>query len=168
MSDNNRDIMLGDQKQNAQIVEAVAGLGTAAANSVGVSVAGDYITATDQAVIDQSVNTTETNSTVATTTNTTESTNTTTLDTSTTYDATDEGFIVNGNYDYNFTADSTVSYGGQETTLGGILQYLQGLGQPYSLTIDGEIVAQSAEGEGDVVTVDCSGPLFSPLPPQCT
>ena len=174
VSDNNRDVMIGDQQQNARIVEAVAGLGTAAANSVGVSVAGNYITATDQAVIDQSVNTTETNSTVATTTNTTESTtttestNTTTLDTSTTYDATDEGFIVNGNYDYNFTADSTVSYGGQETTLGGILQYLQGLGQPYSLTIDGEIVAQSAEGEGDVVTVDCSGPLFSPLPPQCT
>ena len=167
-SDNSARIQINDALQDKNIVDAVAGLGMAAANSVGVSVAGDYITATDQAVIDQSVNTTETNSTVATTTNTTESANTTTLDTSTTYDASDEGFIVNGNYDYNFTADSTVSYGGQETTLGGILQYLQGLGQPYSLTINGEVVAQSAEGEGDEVTISCDDVMFSPLPPQCT
>ena len=29
--------------------------------------------------------------------------------------------------------DSTVTYGGEEMTLGGVLSYLQGLGQPYSL-----------------------------------
>ena len=159
-SDNMARVNINDANSDVAIVQAVAGLGTAAANSVGVSVAGDYVSATDNAVIDQSVNTTETNSTVTTTTSS--------LDTSTTYDATDDGFIVNGNYDYNYTADSTVTYGGQETTLGGILQYLQGLGQPYSLTIDGELVAQSTEGEGEEVTIDCSGPLFSPLPPQCT
>lgn len=167
-SDNSRAVQESSNETSARIVDSVASVGIANAGRLGIQVAGDYVSATDNAVIDQSVNTTETNSTVTTTTNTTESVNTTTLDTSTTYDATEDGFIVNGNYDYNYTADSTVSYAGQETTLGGILQYLQGLGQPYALTIDGEVVAQSVEGDGEVVTIDCSGPLFSPLPPQCT
>ena len=159
-SNNSRRIQESSNETSARVVESVASVGIANAGRMGIQVAGDYVSATDNAVVDQSVNTTETNSTVTTTTSS--------LDTSTTYDATDDGFIVNGNYDYNYTADSTVTYGGQETTLGGILQYLQGLGQPYSLTIDGEVVAQSAEGDGEVVTIDCSGPLFSPLPPQCT
>ena len=167
-SNNSRRIQESSNETSARVVESVASVGIANADRMGIQVAGDYVSATDNAVVDQSVNTTETNSTVTTTTNTTESVNTSTFDTSTTYDATDDGFIVNGNYDYNYTADSTVTYGGQETTLGGILQYLQGLGQPYALTIDGEVVAQSVEGDGEVVTIDCSGPLFSPLPPQCT
>jgi hypothetical protein len=167
-SDNSRAVQESSNETSARIVESVASVGVANAGRLGIQVAGDYLSATDNAVIDQSVNTTETNSTVTTTTNTTESVNTSTLDTSTSYDATDDGFIVNGNYDYNYTTDSTVTYGGQETTLGGILQYLQGLGQPYSLTIDGEVVAQSAEGEGNAVTISCDGVMFSPLPPQCT
>lgn len=167
-SNNSRRIQESSNETSARVVESVASVGIANADRMGIQVAGDYVSATDNAVVDQSVNTTETNSTVTTTTNTTESVNTTTLDTSTTYDATDDGFIVNGNYDYNYTAGSTVTYGGQETTLGGILQYLQGLGQPYSLTIDGEVVAQSTEGEGDEVTISCDGVMFSPLPPQCT
>jgi len=167
-SDNSRDIQVNDANSDVAIVQAVAGLGTAAANSVGMSVGGNYYDMEDQASIDNSVNTTETNSTVATTTNTSESANTTTLDSSTSYDATDEGFIVNGNYDYDFVADSTVTYGGQETTMSGILEYLQGLGQPYSLIVDGEVVAQSTEGEGDPVEISCEGPMFSPMPAECT
>ena len=93
------------------MVESVASVGIANAGRLGIQGAGDYVSATDNAVVDQSVNTTETNSTVTTTTSS--------LDTNlTTYDATDDGFIVNGNYDYNYTTDSTVTYGGQETTLG--------------------------------------------------
>ena len=167
-SDNMARININDADSDVAIVQAVAGLGTAAANSVGMSVAGDYMQVSDNGLIDQSVTTTETNSTVATTTNTSESANTTTLDSSTSYDATDEGFIVNGNYDYDFVADSTVTYGGQETTMSGILEYLQGLGQPYSLIVDGEVVAQSTEGEGDPVEISCEGPMFSPMPAECT
>ena len=163
MSDNNRDVMLGDQKQNAQIVEAVAGLGTAAANSVGVSVAGDYITATDQAVIDQSTNTTTT-STTSSVSNSTEvsdsynstETNTTTTDTTTT----------TSTYDTAITNTTSLTYGGTEMTLGSLVEYLQGLGSPYSLTVGGEVVASSTSGEGETVTVDCQF-MFSPQHPDC-
>ena len=111
-SNNSRRIQESSNETSARVVESVASVGIANAGRLGIQVAGDYVSATDNAVVDQSVNTTETNSTVTTTTNTTESVNTSTLDTSTTYDATDDGFIVNGNYDYNYTADSTVTYGG--------------------------------------------------------
>jgi len=155
--------MLGDQKQNAQIVEAVAGLGTAAANSVGVSVAGDYITATDQAVIDQSTNTTTT-STTSSVSNSTEvsdsynstETNTTTTDTTTT----------TSTYDTAITNTTSLTYGGTEMTLGSLVEYLQGLGSPYSLTVGGEVVASSTSGEGETVTVDCQF-MFSPQHPDC-
>ena len=118
-SDNSRAVQESSNETSARIVDSVASVGIANAGRLGIQVAGDYVSATDNAVIDQSVNTTETNSTVTTTTNTTESVNTTTLDTSTTYDATEDGFIVNGNYDYNYTADSTVSYAARRQRLVG-------------------------------------------------
>lgn len=168
--DANRQIMLGDQEQNSRIVEAVAGLGSTAVDNAGLSVGGDYYDLQDEAYVDNSTFTSQDTFSETNTTSIDGSYNAETDSTSTTYDASDDGFIVNGGYDYEYTytADSTVSYGGQETTLGGILQYLQGLGQPYSLTIDGEVVAQSTEGEGETVEVDCTPPLFSPAPPQCT
>ena len=160
-SDNNRDILLGDQAADRGIVEAVAGLGSTAVANSGMSVGGSYYDLQDQAVVDQSQYT----SMDTTTTNTTE----TSLDTGTTYDGSDDGFIVNGNYDYQFLDDgATVTYGGAETNLGSIIQYLQGLGQPYSLTLDGEVYSSSQEGEGETITIDCSKPQFSPAPPECS
>ena len=157
--DANREIMLGDQQTNARIVEAVAGLGVAGVENSGMSVGGSYYDLQDQAIVDQSTYSSQDTNT----------TSTQTYDSSQTYDATDDGFIVNGNYDYSYNPvyDSTVTYGGQEMTLGGVLSYLQGLGQPYSLTLDGEVIASSAEGEGETVTVDCTAPLFSPVHPDC-
>ena len=157
--DANREIMLGDQQTNARIVEAVAGLGVAGVENSGMSVGGSYYDLQDQAFVDQSTYSSQDTNTTSTQTN----------DSSETYDATDGGFIVNGNYDYSYNPvyDSTVTYGGQEMTLGGVLSYLQGLGQPYSLTLDGEVIASSAEGEGETVTVDCTAPLFSPVHPDC-
>ena len=157
--DANREIMLGDQQTNARIVEAVAGLGVAGVENSGMSVGGSYYDLQDQAFVDQSTYSSQDTNT----------TSTQTYDSSQTYDATDDGFIVNGNYDYSYNPvyDSTVTYGGQEMTLGGVLSYLQGLGQPYSLTLDGEVIASSAEGEGETVTVDCTAPLFSPVHPDC-
>ena len=54
-SDNNRDVMLGDQQQNAKIVEAVAGLGTSAVANSGMSVGGNYYDMEGEANIDNSV-----------------------------------------------------------------------------------------------------------------
>ena len=54
-SDNNRDVMLGDQQQNARIVEAVAGLGTSAVANSGMSVGGNYYDMEGEANIDNSV-----------------------------------------------------------------------------------------------------------------
>ena len=54
-SDNNRDVMLGDQEQNAKIVQAVAGLGSTAVANSGMSVGGNLYNMEDSASIDNSV-----------------------------------------------------------------------------------------------------------------
>lgn len=64
----NRDIQINDANSDVAIVQAVAGLGTAAANSIGVEVGGDYYSVTDSGVIDQSTTTTDSNNTTTTTT----------------------------------------------------------------------------------------------------
>ena len=138
-SDNNRDILLGDQVADRGIVEAVAGLGSVAAAQTGIEVSGDYYDMEDSASVD--------NSTTTTTSQDTTTTTETSLDTSTTYEE--------------------VTYAGQPTTLGSIVEYLQGLGQPYSLTLDGEVYSSSDEGEGETITIDCGAPQFSPAPPEC-
>jgi hypothetical protein len=160
-SDNSKDIQINDAEQDARIVEAVAGLGSTAVANSGMSVGGSYYDLQDQAFVDQSQYTSMDTFT--------ETTTETSLDTGTTYDGSDDGFIVNGNYDYDFIDDgATVTYGGAETSLGSIIEYLQGLGQPYSLTLDGEVYSSSEEGEGETITIDCSLPQFSPAPPECS
>ena len=161
----NRDIMLGDQQQNARIVESVAGLGRVAVDNAGVSVGGSYYDLQDSASVDQS-----TNSSVSTWTETTTETSTdSSIDNSQTYDAAEDGFIVNGNYDYTYADDNAaLTFGGEKTDIGSVVEYLQGLGQPYSLTLDGAVIAASSEGEGETVTIDCSTPQFSPARPECT
>ena len=66
-SDNNRDILLGDQAADRGIVEAVAGLGTAAANSIGTEVAGDFYQMSDSASVNNSVTETTSQDTTTTT-----------------------------------------------------------------------------------------------------
>ncbi len=161
--DANREIMLGDQQTNARIVEAVAGLGVAGVENSGMSVGGSYYDLQDNAYVDNS--TSEDTTTTTSTTTINETTSTYSQDTS--YDASEDGFLVNGAYHYNPMYDSPVTYGGSETTLGGIIEYLQGLGSPYSLTLDGEVIAASTTGTGDTVTIDCTKPMFSPVHPDC-
>jgi len=162
-SDNSRRIQESSNATSASIVDAVASVGIANADRVGVQVGGDYITATDQAVIDQSTATTTT-STTSSVSNSTEvsdsynstETNTTTTDTTTT----------TSTYDTAITSTTSLTYGGTEMTLGSLVEYLQGLGSPYSLTVGGEVVASSTSGEGETVTVDCQF-MFSPQHPDC-
>lgn len=67
-SDNNRDILLGDQIADRGIVEAVAGLGSVAAAQTGIEVSGDYYDMEDSASVDKSTTTTTSQDTTNTTT----------------------------------------------------------------------------------------------------
>ena len=157
-SDNNARIQMNDALQDKNIVDAVAGLGTAAANSVGISVGGDYYDMEDQASIDQSVTTTETNSTVTTSTVSDSynegSYNLSSADTSTETQST-------------ITMSTTLTYGGSEMTLADLIAQLQAAGANYSIDLDGDGVADvSGDGGGDTVTIDCQY-YFSPQHPDC-
>ena len=121
-----RDIQINDANSDVAIVEAVAGLGTAAANSVGTSVAGDYYSVTDQGVIDQSLNTTDSYNTTTETTTSTE-----------------------------VSLNTTLNYDGSNMTLAELIQQLQDAGAAYSIEFDGVEVA-SGDGEGETLVIDCS------------
>jgi hypothetical protein len=67
-SDNNRDILLGDQVADRGIVEAVAGLGSVAAAQTGIEVSGDYYDMEDSSSVDNSTATSTSQDTTTTTT----------------------------------------------------------------------------------------------------
>ena len=162
-SDNNARIQINDALQDKNIVDAVAGLGTAAANSVGVSVAGDYMQVSDSGVIDQSVNTTETNSTVTTSTVSDSynesSYNSTSTDTSTETQNTSTNTI---------TMSTALTYGGSQMTLADLIAQLQAAGASYSIDLDGDGVPDVSEDNGGTtVTIDCRF-AFSPQPAECS
>jgi hypothetical protein len=139
-SDNAAKVQMNDANNDVAIVQAVAGLGTAAANSIGVEVGGDYYDLQDEAVIDQSVNTADSNNT----TTTTETTTTTSTEVS---------------------LNTTLNYDGSNMTLAELIEQLQDAGASYSIEVDGVEVA-SGEGEGETLIVDCNSG-FSPNPPGC-
>ena len=149
-SDNAAAVQINDALQDSAIVNAIAGLGTAAANSTGITVGGDYLQASDSASISQ-----DQISSVATTTTTT---TTETTSTSTVTDSYNSASTANNDY-------STVTYEGQEFTLPSLLSYLQGTGLAYQITI-GDTVYTVGDG-GEPVEIDCGQPDFSPAPPEC-
>ena len=140
-SDNNRDILLGDQIADRGIVEAVAGLGSVAATQTGVEVGGDYYDLQDQASVDNS-----------TTANTSQDTTTTT---ETTFTST-------------YSMDTTIDYEGATMTLGELVTTLKSAGAAYSIDLNNDGVADISGGDGttSVTEVDCSL-TFGPTPPQC-
>jgi hypothetical protein len=142
-SDNNRDILLGDQAADTKIVQAVAGLGSVAATQTGIEVGGDYYDLQDSASVD--------NSTTTSTSADTTSTSTTTTTTS-------------------FSLDTTLNYTGQAMTLAALIEQLQGAGATYSIDLDGDGTPDASGGDGTTPTVaiTCEGPMFSPKPPQCS
>lgn len=166
-SDNNARIQINDALQDKNIVDAVAGLGQAAANSVGVSVAGDYMQVSDNGVIDQSVNTTDTNSTVTTSTVSDSynegSYNSSSADTSTETQSTSTNTSTN-----TITMSTALTYGGSQMTLADLIAQLQAAGASYSIDLDGDGVADvSADNGGDTVTIECNY-AFSPQPAECS
>ena len=138
-----RDIQVNSQNAQVKVVEAVAGLGTAAANSVGTEVGGDYYSVTDSGSIDQGVTTTDSN-------NTTSTTETTTTQTS------------------SVSLATTLNYDGNNMSLAELISQLRNAGASYSIDLDGDGTADvEGGGDGQTVTINCTDPQFSPAPPEC-
>jgi hypothetical protein len=140
-SNNNRQILLGDQQTDKEIIQAVASLGSVAAAQTGIEVGGDYYDLQDQATVD--------NSTVTTTSQDT----TTTTETTTT-----------------FTLATTLDYQGEGMTLKELITELNNAGATYSIDLNGD-GTPDVEGGSDAtstakVEVNCQL-TFGPAPPQC-
>ena len=140
-SDNNRDILLGDQVSDRGIVEAVAGLGSVAATQTGIEVSGDYYDLEDSASVD--------NGTVTTTS---EDTTTTTQTTTTS----------------SYSMDTTIDYAGTTMTLAELVTELKSAGATYSIDLNNDGVADVSGGSGvtSVTEINCAT-TFGPLPPVC-
>jgi hypothetical protein len=157
-----RDVQINQANQTANAIASVANLGSVATTNAGSSYAGDYYSLTDEASIDQSTTTTSTSATSNT------STVTDSYNTDNSQNTTDSYNPATTTTLNNTVAMTTsVTWGGEETNLGSILAYLAGLGSPYSLAIDGVLVAQSDEGEGESTGITCV-PDFSPSGYNCT
>lgn len=138
-----RDIQVNSQNAQVKVVEAVAGLGTAAANSVGTEVGGDYYSVTDSGSIDQGITTSDSNNTTATTETTTTQTSSVSLAT-------------------------TLNYDGNNMSLAELISQLRNAGASYSIDLDGDGTADvEGGGDGPTVTINCAEPQFSPAPPEC-
>ena len=157
-SDNNRDILLGDQAADRGIVEAVAGLGGIAAAQTGVSVGGDYLQVSDNGSIDQST----------TTDNSENETTSVEGDSNTGSQITSSSNPMNSNNTSVMNGDAPATFLGKTGTVQELVDYLANLGQPYSLTLNGAVVASSTTGTGSTVTIDCNSVMFSPRPAQCS
>jgi len=144
-------VQINDALQDSRIVEAVAGVGMAAAETSGLFVSGDNYTLSDSASISQ-----DTLSTVATTTTTT----TTTTETSTSseiadsYNTTDNTQNTDSFNDQSDNTDNSyVTYGDQQMTLAQLVSFLQESGQPYSFSIGDDIYTDDvAEEEEEGLT----------------
>ena len=139
--------MLGDQQQNARIVEAVAGLGNTAVSNAGMSVSGSYYDMEDSASVDQST----TSSMDTTTTTNTTTTNETSSDTTITTE---------------ISANTTIDYQGEEMTLAELVTQLQNAGATYSVDLNNDGEADVSGGDGEVDTDVSCVPTFEGY--QCT
>ena len=136
-SDNNRDILLGDQVADRGIVEAVAGLGSVAAAQTGIAVSGDYYDLEDSASVD--------NSTVTTTSEDTTTTTTT-------------SYSMNTTIDYEGT---TMTLAELVTELKNA-----GATYSIDLNNDGVPDVSGGSGRTEVTEINCAV-TFAPRPPQC-
>jgi hypothetical protein len=152
-SDNNKDILMGDQKNDLGIVSAVAGLGQTAISQAGVSVGGDYLQVSDNGSIDQS-----------TTTDNSQNQTVTAQGDLNTGSQTDDSF----NSSAMGVADTPATYLGTTGTVQELIDYLSNFGTPYTLTLNGAVVASSTTGTGTPITIECSSVMFSPRPAQCS
>ena len=136
-SDNNRDILLGDQVADRGIVEAVAGLGSVAAAQTGIEVSGDYYDLEDSASVDNSTATTTSEDTTTTTTT---------------------SYSMNTTLDYEGTT-MTLSELITELKSAGATYSID-------LNNDGVPDVSGGSGRTAVTEINCAV-TFAPRPPQC-
>lgn len=136
-SDNNRQILLGDQAADTKIVQAVAGLGSVAAAQTGIEVGGDYYDLQDSASVDNST----------TTSTSQDTTSTTTFSLATTLDYQGQGMTLKELITELNNAGATYSID------------LDGDGVS-------DVSGGSDSASTTKVEVNCTS-AFSPLPPQC-
>lgn len=151
-SNNAARVQINDAEQDAAIVSSVATLGSLAVQNSGTSISvsdNGYVNTGTYTEDNDVITTTTTN----TETNTTDSNNATT-NTSTTNNTTD-----------SYNTASTVSYGGREITLDGLLEYFRGTGLAYTINLGGTVY--TVDGDGEPVEINCNEPQFSPAPPEC-
>ena len=135
--DANREIQINDANSDVAIVQAVAGLGQSAAESVGIQAGGDIYQIDGQSSVDASADTT------TTTTTTTTSTSNFTLSTTLNYDG---------------SAMTLAELIEQLQSAGASYSIdLDGDGTP-DITED---------NGGETVEINCNEPQFSPAPPEC-
>ena len=134
-SDNNRDILLGDQVADRGIVEAVAELGGIAAAQTGIEVSGDYYDLEDQASVDNSTVTNTSQDTTTTTQTTTETT-----------------------FTSSYSMNTTLDYEGKTMTLAELVTELKSAGATYSIDLNNDGVADVSGGDGTtrITEVNCS------------
>ena len=154
-SDNAARIQINDAQQDANIVNAVAGLGRTAVENGGTSISvsdngyvntGSY---TDDNSVTDSYNTTD--NSIDNSDNSTDNSDNSTSSTTN-----------------NYAGDEYVTYEGNEFTLAGLLEYLQGTGLAYSLTIGNTTYTIDGDGEPTELTcVEPGVPQFSPPLPVC-
>lgn len=145
-----RDVQVNQANNTAAAIDSVATLGGIAASN-----AGDSITVTDSGFYNAgeynqdsgNVTTTQTTTSIADAYNTTDNS-------------------VTDNSVMTTTTNDTVTYAGQEMTLQSLLDFLQGTGRAYSLTL-GDTVYTVNPDSGEPVQIDCGAPDFSPAPPVC-
>jgi hypothetical protein len=138
-SDNAAMVQINDALQDSRIVEAVADVGIAAAETSGLFVSGDNYTLSDSASISQDqVSTVETTTTTTTTTTETNTSN----ELADSYNTTD-----NSTTDNSTTDNSYVTYGGEQMTLGSLLTFLQESGEPYSFSLGEDIYTDDTTDE---------------------
>jgi hypothetical protein len=138
-SNNAAAVQINDALQDSRIVDAVAEVGIAAAETSGLFVSGDNYALSDSASISQ-----DQTSSVEETTTTTETTTSSEI----------TGSYNTENADsYNDQSDnadnSYVTYGDKQMTLESLLTFLSESGEPYSFTVGGETYTDTTEEEGN-------------------
>jgi len=147
-SDNAARVQINESVQDAAIVSAITSLGTTAVQNAGTS-----ISVSDNGYVNTG--------TYSEDNDITDSYNA--IDNST--DNSDNSTSSTTN---NYAGDEYVTYEGQEFTIAGLLEYLQGTGLSYSLTIGN--TTYTIDGDGEPTEVNCVAPgtpQFSPPLPVC-
>lgn len=144
-----RDIQINDANSDVAIVEAVAGLGTAAANNSGITAGGDVYQVSDEGWLDQSTD------------------NITSSSDNRTFTATDSAYINTGVNDWS---DRFLEFEGATMSVADLIDMLDAGGASYSIDLDGDGTPDytGGNGGGETVYVNCNAVQFSPKPPVCT